>query len=160
MAMAARNEITGIGESVAQRAMVDALGIPADSPGATAPLAIVRLIEEGLPVSALDRVACIVLPEDPAGLRNRLVARATAARIRRSPTQRLSTEASERVARLARVWGRAVEVWKTPAGARAFLDRPHPLLDGRRPLDVVVATDAGAQVVEAILGRLQYGSAA
>ncbi len=34
------------------------------------------------------------------------------------------------------------------------------MLEGRRPVDVVLATDMGARLVEDILGRLKYGSAA
>ena len=36
---------------------------------------------------------------------------------------------------------------------------PHPLLHGRRPIDVVLENELGRPVVEGILGRLQYGSA-
>jgi hypothetical protein len=41
-----------------------------------------------------------------------------------------------------------------------FLFRPHPLLEGRRPLDVVLASEFGRPIVEGILGRLKFGSAA
>jgi uncharacterized protein (DUF2384 family) len=33
------------------------------------------------------------------------------------------------------------------------------LLDGRRPVDVVLANEFGRPLVEGILGRLHYGSA-
>jgi uncharacterized protein (DUF2384 family) len=34
------------------------------------------------------------------------------------------------------------------------------MLEGRRPIDVVLANEFGRPLVEGILGRLQYGSAA
>lgn len=54
----------------------------------------------------------------------------------------------------------AREVWGSDEAARAFLFRPHPMLEGRRPIDVVLANEFGRSLVEGILGRLQYGSAA
>ncbi|MBV9777902.1 MAG: DUF2384 domain-containing protein, partial [Acetobacteraceae bacterium] len=75
-------------------------------------------------------------------------------------TARLSPEESARVARLAQVWALALEVWGGEEEARAFLFRPHPMLDERRPIDVVLANEFGRPLVEGILGALQYGSAA
>jgi putative toxin-antitoxin system antitoxin component (TIGR02293 family) len=54
----------------------------------------------------------------------------------------------------------ARDVWGGEDAARAFLFRPHPMLEGQRPVDVVLATEFGRPLVEGILGRLQYGSAA
>jgi hypothetical protein len=34
------------------------------------------------------------------------------------------------------------------------------VLTGRRPIDVILGTELGARLVEQILGRLRYGSAA
>ena len=73
---------------------------------------------------------------------------------------RLSAEEGSRVARLAAVWDLALEVWGSEDAARAFLFRPHPLLDGRLPVDVVLTNEFGRPLVEGILGSLQYGSAA
>ena len=67
---------------------------------------------------------------------------------------------AEESGRLARVSTMALDVWKTDVAARAFLFRPHPMLEGQRPVDVARATDLGAQLVEGILGRLKHGSAA
>jgi putative toxin-antitoxin system antitoxin component (TIGR02293 family) len=144
--------------------MSDVLGL---RPGAPAvPLSLLDEVEKGLPLAALDRLARSVAPGD-AGFPTRLVARATLARRRRAlaaggnaATARLSAEESARVARLAAVWARAREVWGSENDARAFLFRPHPLLDGRRPIDVVLANEFGRQPVEDILGGLQYGTAA
>jgi putative toxin-antitoxin system antitoxin component (TIGR02293 family) len=61
--------------------------------------------------------------------------------------------------RLAEVTVVAERVWQDPDAARSFLERPHPMLGGARPLDVVRLSAAGADQVIAILGRLQHGSA-
>ena len=63
------------------------------------------------------------------------------------------------MARLAEVWAFACEVWGGEGEARDFLFRAHPLLEGRRPVDVVLANEFGRPLVDGILGRLQYGSA-
>ena len=130
------------------------------------PMSLMSEIEKGLPLTALDRLAKAVAPDD-AGFPFRMVARATLARRRKAATtagntvaSRLSADESARVARLAEVWALAREVWGGEAAARAFLFRPHPMLEGRRPIDVVLANEFGRPLVEAILGGLSYGSAA
>ena len=73
--------------------------------------------------------------------------------------QRLSGAQSAIVARLASVWAQAERVWKSPDAARDFLYRKHPLLNERRPLDVVLENEIGAELVRGVLGRLEHGSA-
>jgi putative toxin-antitoxin system antitoxin component (TIGR02293 family) len=72
----------------------------------------------------------------------------------------LSPTEGAKVARLAEVWAMARRVWGSDSDARAFLFRPHPLLDNIRPIDVVLESELGRPLVEQVLGRLQYGSAA
>ncbi len=142
----------------------DVLGLRVRSP--RVPMSLMTEVEKGLPLAALDRLAKAVAPDD-AGFPFRMVSRATLARRRKALTTsrnaaaaRLSAKESARVARLAEVWALAREVWGGDAAARAFLFRPHPMLEGRRPIDVVLANEFGRPLVEGILGRLQYGSAA
>jgi putative toxin-antitoxin system antitoxin component (TIGR02293 family) len=132
------------------------LGIPGAS-RRTTPMHLVQEVEKGLPFSSLARVFKQVAPDEPA-LRYRVVSRATIAR-KEASGARLSIEQGDHVARLARVWALALEVWKKPAEARTFLLQPHAMLDDRRPIDVALTTE-GARLVEGILGRLLYGSAA
>ncbi len=73
--------------------------------------------------------------------------------------KRLSPDEGAKVARLAEVWAFAQDVWKSDEAAREFLFRPHPLLHGRRPVDMVLESEIGRPLVEGILGRLKYGSA-
>jgi putative toxin-antitoxin system antitoxin component (TIGR02293 family) len=119
-------------------------------------LRLVDAIVEGLSVSALDDVARAVAPDD-AGFKFRISPRATLERRRRSG--RLSTEESDRLARVAAVWSLAREVFGAPETARRFLGAPHAMLEGRAPLDVALAAGVGAEVVINILGRAAYGAA-
>ena len=119
-----------------------------------------------IPLTALDRVAKAIAPGD-AGFSFRLVPRATLLRRRKAfatahnaAAARLSAEESARLARLAEIWALAREVWGSDDEARRFLFRPHPMLEGRLPIDIVLANEHGRPLVEGILGRLQYGSAA
>jgi putative toxin-antitoxin system antitoxin component (TIGR02293 family) len=54
----------------------------------------------------------------------------------------------------------AREVWGSDAATERFWVEPHPLLASRTPLQVASESEAGAQLVEQILGRLKFGSAA
>ncbi len=114
-------------------------------------------IAAGLPIAALENLVRGLSPDDE-GLRFAFVPRPTLAR--RQHQKRLSPEESARVARVARVFDMAREAWGSDAEAREFLRRRHPMLDDRTPLDVSLATDLGARLVENILGRLIHGTAA
>jgi hypothetical protein len=67
-------------------------------------------------------------------------------------------ESADDPASLGKINALAEEVWRSPEAAQSFLHRPHPLLDGRLPIDVARSSEAGARTVEGILGRLKYGS--
>ena len=58
----------------------------------------------------------------------------------------------ERVAALARY------VWDSGADSETFLKSPHPLLDGRTPLEAAT-TQLGAQRAENLLWHLFFGNA-
>jgi putative toxin-antitoxin system antitoxin component (TIGR02293 family) len=120
-------------------------------------VALITRIEDGLPIAALDRVARLLAPED-AQFKYRLVPKATYER--RKVAHRLSADESARLARVARVWAIALDVWKTEAMTRDFLFRPHPMIEDKRPIDVVIQSEFGAELVVEILGRLKYGTAA
>ena len=124
----------------------------------TSPFEIIEYIEKGLPIAALNRVSHYVAPSD-VNFKYLIISRATLAR-RKKRREKLSAEESDRVVRLANVWTLAREVWGSDEDARAFFFRPHMMLEGRRPIDVVLSTDVGARLVEDKLGRLKYGTAA
>lgn len=132
---------------------------------ASDPLSLMAAVEHGLPLAALDRVVHAVAPADNK-FAFRIVTRSTLARRRKTwaaakqdTASRLSAEEGTRLARLASVWTMSVSVWGDEAAARRFMFEVHPLLQGRRPVDVVLENELGRPVVEGILGRLQYGSA-
>lgn len=76
--------------------------------------------------------------------------------IRRRKTGRLDALESDRLLRLARLFGRAREVLQTPANAREWLKLPARFFGGRTPLDVA-RTEFGTREVEALLGRIEHG---
>ncbi len=75
-------------------------------------------------------------------------------------TSRLSAQEGARLARVARVWALALDVWQSEGEARDFLFRAHPMLEDRLPVDVVIQSEIGAELVLDVLGRLKYGTAA
>lgn len=129
------------------------LGVPA--PGGA--FGLIARIEDGLPVKALDRLAGKLAPGD-AQFKYRLIPKATYER--RKASHRLSSDEGERLARLARIWALAVDVWGGEADARDFLFRQHAMLEDRRPVDVVIQSEIGAGLVLEVLGGLKYGTAA
>lgn len=145
--------MTGLTQDV-----VKILGLATQGKG-LAPLEFVEKVEQGLPLRSLDRLVVQIAPEDRK-FSYRIIFRATLNRRRATKEKRLSTDESEKVARLARIWSGAMKVWGNENEARHFLLEPHMLLDGRIPVDLAIKTDEGARLVEDILGRLKYGTAA
>ncbi len=121
------------------------------------PLGLVKSIENGLPLQALQRVSDLIAPAD-AQFKYLIVPKATYER--RKTQRRLSKMEGALVSRLARVWGFAVEVWGSEEQARAFFFRPHAMLEDQRPIDAVLRSEITTELVIGILGRLKYGSAA
>jgi len=120
-------------------------------------LGLIADVEKGLPLSALDRIAEAVAPDD-SGFPYRMVPRATLARRRAQSAARLTPDESARVARVATVWAAAKDVWQGDDAARRWLFEPHMMLEDRRPIDVVLGSEFGLPLVEGILGRLKYGT--
>ena len=90
------------------------LGVKAG--GTDTRLALAYSIEAGLPVSALDHLAEVVAPEDTR-FKFRLIPKATLERRRRS-TKRLTTEEGDRLARIAKVYTIALDIYHDPAKVR------------------------------------------
>ena len=79
---------------------------------------------------------------------------------RRKRKKVLSAEEGTRVTRLARFPGDRAGRWRDEAEARDFLFRPHAMLEDKRPIDMVIQSEFGGEMVMDILGGLKYGSAA
>lgn len=116
-----------------------------------------KLLSEGLPTSAFERLCETIAPDDKAFCYE-LVPRSTL--VRRRKVKRMTPEESERIQRTAEIWSFTLDVFGDEAKARRFLSRPHALLRGERPIDLVISNAKGARAVESVLGRLKYGSAA
>jgi putative toxin-antitoxin system antitoxin component (TIGR02293 family) len=134
----------------------DVLGLPDNTP--LPPMALLRRLRDGLPVRAIETLAKRIAPDDTA-FKYRIVSKATLARRKEAKPQRLSSEESERLMRLAGVWAFAEEVWGGADAARRFMFEPHALLDGQTPISVALSGELGGKLVQDVLGRLAYGSA-
>jgi putative toxin-antitoxin system antitoxin component (TIGR02293 family) len=122
---------------------------------AETPLTLAISVQNGLPVSALVKFAGRVAPQDARRFTYRVVPKPTLER-RRKEKQPLTTEESDRLARIAKVFAFALEIFRDEAKVRSFLDRPHPMLDDKAPLEVALATGLGADAVINVLGRAAY----
>jgi putative toxin-antitoxin system antitoxin component (TIGR02293 family) len=118
-------------------------------------LAVADKVEAGLSASAVDHIAEALAPDD-AAFKYRIVPKATLER-RRKSRSRLTKEEGDRVARLGKVYEMAISIYRDPARMREFLSRPHSMLENRAPIDVALATGAGADAVVNLLGRAAYG---
>jgi len=123
--------------------------------GAETPLALAYSVQKGFPVSALDKFAAVVCPDDVRHFTYRVVPKATLER-RRKDKGNLTTEESDRLARVAKVFAFGFSVYHDNQKVREFLTRPHMMLDNKAPLDVALATGPGADVVINLLGRAAY----
>ena len=132
--------------------VTDLLGVKPKKRGT---LTLAYSVEKGLPVSALDNFAARVSPDDARRFSYRVVPKPTLER-RRRDKQPLSVEESDRLARIAKVFAFGLEVFRDEAKTRSFLDRPHPMLDDRPPLEIALATGPGADAVINLLGRAAY----
>ncbi len=121
------------------------------------PLGYVDWVNEGLPAEILNTLTGAVAPNDRQFVNRLMGSKSTRYRRVDKP---LSVESGFRAVRVAIVWVMAVDVWKSEEAARAFLHRPHPMLEARKPIDVAIQSELGAELVRSILGELRYGSAA
>jgi putative toxin-antitoxin system antitoxin component (TIGR02293 family) len=119
------------------------------------PIKIFAQLQKGLPYSALERF------QRNTGLNAALVAELIQLPVRtlarRKEAGRLQPEESDRLMRVARVFGRALELFEgEPAAARHWLASKQPLLGNLIPLNLA-GTDIGALEVEHLVGRLSHG---
>ncbi len=114
-----------------------------------------KLIREGLQYSAILRMKeSLKLTEqelsDILGVSPRTLIRYKEKGKRFSPVE------SDRAYRYAKIFAYAANVFGGEEGAREWLHIPQMGLGGRIPLDMM-KTEAGAQEVEDLLGRIEYG---
>lgn len=76
---------------------------------------------------------------------------------RRKDAGRLASDESDRLVRLSRIVGLAVQLFEGDVdGVRSWLRSPHASLAGSSPLEFA-ATEVGAREVERLIGRLEHG---
>jgi len=119
------------------------------------PLHVVAQIQRGLAYTAFERFQRNT--ELSFAALAQLVAIPERTLARRKEAGRLETNESDRLVRVSRVFGRAIELFEGNADdARGWLTTPRPALSGRTPLDFAM-TDVGAIEVENLIGRIEHG---
>ena len=116
------------------------------------------LVRDGVPKPALERlVGLLAAPEGGdgrdlrAGLRSRIVSRATYQR-----AERFNLQVSETTERLARLYALAASAFADGGATARFMLAPHPELGDRAPFDVAL-TEVGGREVEEVIERGLHG---
>lgn len=125
----------------------------------------VQAAREGLSPRALDRVSDAVFGPSRTAADTRAFARAlgvserTITRRKTRPSDPLPPQQSDRLLVLAETYDLAVRALDGEDRARAWLTRPHRLLDGESPV-ARLDTLAGAREVQTVLYHVEFGMAA
>ncbi len=113
-------------------------------------------VRNRLPLSALKGLTVAGLSEQEI---ERFVIPQRTRRHRADRNQPLTVDESDRAVRLLRVQTLAEETFEDKEKANRWLRRPLVELRGEPPLDIA-QTEAGARVIETILGKIAWGAAA
>ena len=70
--------------------------------------------------------------------------------------QRLSREESDKAVRVARITAMAEQVFGEPERAWRWLRKPKQRFNGKTPIDML-ATEAGARLVDEMIGQIDHG---
>jgi putative toxin-antitoxin system antitoxin component (TIGR02293 family) len=117
---------------------------------------LAEAVQKRLPLAALKGMTQAGLSEQEI---ERFVIPQRTRRHRANKKQPLTVEESDRAVRLLRVQTLAEATFGDGAKANRWLRRPLAELRGETPL-VVAQTEAGARVIETILGKIAWGAAA
>lgn len=112
-------------------------------------------ILEGLEFAAAEDVKARASLTDPELAKLLGIGEATLRRARASG-RTLDSTTSDRLYRLSKIIAVAEEALEGPDNAMSWLRRPQPALAGQVPLELLV-TQAGADQVETLLRRIDYG---
>ncbi len=113
-------------------------------------------VDQGLPTDSLDRIKIVLGLSDAEVAHTLGISLKTIHRLRKDPARHLSSQASDRLYRLARLYQLANDVLEDPGSAREWLRSTQIGLDNRIPLDLMTS-EAGSREVEALLMRIEYG---
>jgi putative toxin-antitoxin system antitoxin component (TIGR02293 family) len=113
-------------------------------------------LQQGLSFEAFERLRRVLdLSAGRAGDLLRIPPRTLA---RRKESKRFEPEESDRLMRLSRIVGLALELFEGDVDeTRTWLMTPHAALGGETPVDFAT-TDIGAREVENLIGRLEHGT--
>jgi putative toxin-antitoxin system antitoxin component (TIGR02293 family) len=112
-------------------------------------------ILKGLPFEVVENVKARASLTDAGMARLLGIGEATLRRAR-ARASLLDVTTSDRLYRLSKVIAAAEDVLQGPENAGTWLRRPQPGLGGQVPLDLLL-TQAGADQVETLLRRIEYG---
>jgi len=116
----------------------------------------VRLVEERLALEAIDGLRRSGLTDEE--IYSLVLPRRTLAH-RRARGEALSRDESDRAVRLARAFALAEQVFGDPERAWRWLRGPRRQFEARSPLQLL-ATEAGARIVDELLHQIDDGMAA
>jgi putative toxin-antitoxin system antitoxin component (TIGR02293 family) len=122
------------------------------------PLDTHEMLLHGLPGAALVHLVAHLasLPTSAAFEKAVGMSLRTIQRRKEEPAKRLNQEQSGRTWKFAEILASATAVLGSQEEAEQWLQRPAMGLDQRRPIDLL-ATQAGMEIVQDFLGRLEYG---
>lgn len=113
-----------------------------------------QTVESGVPLSVLSKFL------GESGLRANdiyeVVLPARTLKHRKARNEPLSIDESDKLARFARVFDHAVQVWSTTERAREWLSTPKKRFEGRTPIQML-RTEIGGRMVDNFLGQIDHG---
>ncbi len=117
------------------------------------------LIVGGMPAGALNHfISTLIVISDTSDFEKALgMSLRTRQRRRDTPSKPLSAEQGGRLWKFAEVLTRAIDVFGSQSEAEQWLVRPAMGLDQRSPIELL-ASPAGAELVEDFLTRIEYGA--
>ncbi len=115
---------------------------------------LIGKLKQGLPVGAFDRLReGLDVPEKMLASTVNIAYRTLS---RRKKEGRFKTDESERVLRIAKLYEKALDVLEDVELTRQWFKMPAKSLGGKTPLEYA-DTEPGAQEVEDLLVRIEYG---
>lgn len=117
---------------------------------------LASLVEQRLPASTITSLVRGGLSD--AEVYQLIVPRRTLSH-RMAKHQPLSTEESDKAVRVARITAMAEHVFRAPEPAWRWLRKPKRRFEGKSPIEML-ATEAGARLVEEMIIQFDYGMAA
>jgi putative toxin-antitoxin system antitoxin component (TIGR02293 family) len=118
--------------------------------------ASIQKVRSGLPVRELTKLTSELA--QPMDVWSKILGVSTRTMLRsRTSSKRLDANVSDRLERVKRIYALAQDVVGGPEKARLWLLRANRALQGEIPLELL-DTDAGAQLVQEELYRIQYGT--